>query len=463
MPLSPGFEFLALDLQEAASLSHGNIRDHLDGAVRDAAGKDGYGYVLDVFGDESSGDVVHRTNGKTLKSKYTIQTQGNKRKATIGDGKPVMPRVVYDEEPKHKEAADAKNDGSLKLVESYDWNKETALRLTEAAGSVRMPMKLIAPGEGSSAFYPAEVLKRDGPNVFTKGTHIYINHATAAEEAARPEGDWHKLVGALESNAYWDDNGKTGPGLYGMGVFTSEAAPLIKEKAPFTGMSIRASGNAEAGKKSKGGKPILKELTSAESVDVVTRAGAGGMILTESLRAKEKETTEMEEKDVKALVESATKPLLDTIAKLQETLDKSTSPVKALEARALRGDATVEATKALSGLALGEASKQRVIESVLRGELPVKDGVLDVAKFTELVTAEAKREAAYVQSLTGGGRVIGMGISVTTETDPAKIAEAQKREREQRESEENDAASVFQRFGLTESAAKSAAKYREVA
>jgi hypothetical protein len=187
------------------------------------------------------------------------------------------------------------------------------------------------------------------------------------------------------------------------------------------------------------------------------------MILTEAAKPNEKETTEMEEKDVKALVESATKPLLETITKLQETLTQSTNPVKALEARALRGDATVEATKALSGLALGEASKQRVIESVLRGELPVKDGALDTAKFTELVTAEAKREAAYVQSLTGNGRVIGMGTSVNTETDPAKIAEAQKRDRDQRELDEKDAADVFQRFGLSEAAAKSAAKYREVA
>ena len=100
---------------------------------------------------------------------------------------------------------------TLKLTESWDYRDEV-LSVVESSGAVRMPIKLIAPGKGSSAFYPAEVLKRDGPNVFTKGTQIYINHATSAEEAARPEGDWHKLAGALESNAYYDEAGKRDQG-----------------------------------------------------------------------------------------------------------------------------------------------------------------------------------------------------------------------------------------------------------
>jgi len=32
----------------------------------------------------------------------------------------------------------------------------------------------------------SEVLKRDGPKVFKSGTHVYLNHPTAAEEAQRP-------------------------------------------------------------------------------------------------------------------------------------------------------------------------------------------------------------------------------------------------------------------------------------
>lgn len=321
---------------------------------------------------------------------------------------------------------------TVDLRESWDW-KEDALRLIESTSApMRMKIKLIAPGKGSSAFYPAEVLKRDGPNVFTKGTHIYINHATSVEEAARPEGDWHKLAGALDGNAYWDESAKQGPGLYGDALFTSDYAPLIKEKAPFTGMSIRAGGVAESGKK-KDGLPILKQLTHAESVDVVTRAGAGGMVLTESARrAATHEEVEMTEAEVKAIVESAVKTAVEAVQK----------PVSLLETRALRGDAMVLGNRVMSGLNLHESLKAEALSNVVR-DLPVKDGGVDEPKFTELLMAEAKRLAAIQAQLTGGANVVGMGPSGPVETDPVKLAEARKRQREEEAAFEAQEAATF--------------------
>lgn len=330
--------------------------------------------------------------------------------------------------------------GTLALVESQDW-KEQALDLIEASGSpVRMKIKLIAPGKGSSAFYPAEVLKRDGPKVFTKGTHIYINHATSAEESARPEGDWHKLAGALDGNAYWDESAKQGPGLYGDALFTSDHAPMIREKAPFTGMSIRASGVAESGKK-HGNLPILKELTHAESVDVVTRAGAGGMILTESARAGNPQEVEMTAEEINALVESAVKT---AVAAVQ-------APVVSLTERALKGDAMVAANKILRPLSLNEAAKQMVVENVLERGVPQTDGVLDEAKLTEAINAEAKRVGAVIGASSGSGRVFGMGAStaVMEAVKPPTPAET-----------EADKVNTFKRLGLSEAAATRAAKGR---
>jgi hypothetical protein len=286
-----------------------------------------------------------------------------------------------------------------------------------------MPIKLIAPGKGSSAFYPAEVLKRDGPNVFTKGTHIYINHATSAEESARPEGDWHKLAGALESNAYYDEAGKAGPGLYGSALFTSDYAPLVKEKAAFTGMSIRASGVAEAGKM-RDGVPILKQLTGAESVDVVTRAGAGGMILTEAAKPQSQQESTMTDEEIKKLVETT------TAAAVTAALAAVQTPVVSLTERALKGDAREEATKLLESVTLPESSKRKVIETVLREALPLKDGALDVTKFTERLNAEAKSEGQYVAELTGAGRITGLGgapVVQMTEADQKAARKADKR------------------------------------
>ena len=300
--------------------------------------------------------------------------------------------------------------GALKLVESWDC-KDQALQLVEASGNPSlMKIKLISPGKGSSAFYPAEVLKRDGPNVFTKGTHIYINHATQTEESARPEGDWHKLAGALNGNAYWDESAKQGPGLYGDALFTSDYAPLIKEKAPFTGMSIRASGVAESGK-SKDGLPVLKELTSAESVDVVTRAGAGGMILTEAARSATQEVSDM---DAAALT------------KLQESLNAGLASLALREAKA---DAKDKALALLESVSLPQEVKAEIVSRCLES-VPMKDGSLDEAKFKESVEAETKRIGKLLSALSGGGRVFGNGLGAPTgETDPVKIKEAEKAQR----------------------------------
>ncbi len=304
--------------------------------------------------------------------------------------------------------------------------------LREASGAATIPIKLIAPGEGTSAHYPVEVLKRDGPKAFPAKTHVYANHPTAAEEAARPEGNVDNLAGVLTRDAEWRESfiykdKDMGPGLYSDVKPFSDHAVLFNEKGEFLGMSIRAHGIAEAGKK-RNGKPILKQLTHAESVDVVTRAGAGGMILVESARgATTQQEVNMTDAEVKVLVENAvTSAVTTAIAAVQK-------PVSLLEARALRGDAVVLANRHLSTMrGLPDASKSRVVEAAIR-DLPMKDGALDEAKFGELVLAEAKKEAQYVAQLTGAGNIAGMGPSGPAETDPVKLAEARKRQREEDE------------------------------
>lgn len=335
--------------------------------------------------------------------------------------------------------------GGLKLSESVAFEIDIPLR---EAFKPSYQIKLISPGQGSSAFYPAEVLKRDGPKVFKAGTPMRIDHPTRAEEAARPEGSVKDWGAVLAKDAYWLDEHAKGPGLYSEVKPFSDHVQTIDEKGPYAGVSIRANGNAlmEGGKPvMRGGVPVLGELLSAEGVDMVTRAGAGGLFLQESARLAQGD--EMDEAAITKLVE----------ARVTAELAKIANPVKTLEARALRGDATVEATRVLSGLALLEVSKQRVIENVLRGELPLKDGELDTVKFGELVTAEAKREGVYASQLGGGGLIRGMGPA------PVPIDEAAaKRARDLEIAESEDAVGVFQRFGLSEASAKAAVR-REVA
>ena len=301
-----------------------------------------------------------------------------------------------------RESDTGQKPGTVQLRESVAFEIDIPLR--EAFASSRH-IKLIAPGKGSSAFYPAEVLKRDGPKVFRAGTPMRIDHPTRAEEAARPEGSVRDWGAVLESDAVWLDDHKQGPGLYGTIKPFSDHAGMIEEKGPYAGVSIRANGNAvmEAGRTvMREGVPLLAELTGADGVDMVTRAGAGGMFLSESAHDGAAERMEMTEAEVKSLVESA--------------VQAATSPLKE---RALRGDAIVAAGRVLVGVSFTEAQKQFVVEQVLRESLPTVEGKLDEKAFGELVMAEARR----VGSLLGNGAAVrGLGAAAMTEADKKKAA-----------------------------------------
>ena len=550
MPVSlkPGFQVVALKIQEAADMAHSDVRAKLQSAVSDAhsGSNGGYGYYVDHTGDGESGDCIYSSNGDMKKAPYEISSVGGKSTTNLDtdNAVDVTPTVSYDELaddddhyasmeeafaksktytdlplyerfiskgerdsaddssfagknksfpilkasdvsaavhamgragsdnygpaqlkaniiriakakgfaselPKAWQGADSKESkglpvekrGTLVLTESIDWTEQEVLILIESAGSVEREIKIMAAGPGSSAVYPAEVLKRDGPKTFTKNTQIYINHATKAEEAARPEGDWHKLVGALSTNAYWKESATHGDGLFAMAKFASDLAPSILEKAPWSGMSIRANGTAavEAGRTvTKNGLPVLASFTGCESIDIVTKAGAGGMILTEAARRANHEEVEMTEAEVKRLIESS--------------VAAATSP---LRERAVKGDAIVVASKVLSPLAFDEAAKQFVIENVLRGSLPLKEGELDETKLTELVTAEAKRVGALFGAVMPNA-VRGFGAAEPVTIDP-KVREA---ELAAEKDSEAQSIRIFESLGMPKDAATFAAKGR---
>lgn len=360
-----------------------------------------------------------------------------------------------------KEGAKPAGDGTLKLFESAAPTETIVLQEAKADYGI----KLIAPGKGSSAFYPKEVLERDGPKVFKAGTHVYLNHPTAAEEASRPEGDVKNLAGVLTTTAVYNESGSSGPGLYARMKVFADHAQMVEEKAPHVGMSIRASGIAESGK-SKDGLPVLKELTSAESVDVVTKAGAGGMILTEAktMRVDRVEGTtaivsevnpvkegEMTPDEVKKLVEAgiaeATKPLVESNRKLRQ--------------RALAFDAREEGERLLETVTLPPEAKAKIIREAVR-DIPLTEaGELDLKKFSESIVELAKTEGAYLAKVTGSGRVFGMGPTIVTETDDKAARKAEKKRLKEAKKLREGGREAFEALGLPKNAAKLAA--REVA
>lgn len=135
--------------------------------------------------------------------------------------------------------------------------------------------------QGSSGYYPADVLRRDGPSAFPAGTHVYLDHPTAGEDSDRPERSVKDLAGYLVDGARFEES-TDGRGLFARIQFIDEIKDRIKSLAPVIGLSIRAAGEVEESQ----GQRIVRSIAQGLSVDVVTRAGAGGRLvnMTESTK-----------------------------------------------------------------------------------------------------------------------------------------------------------------------------------
>lgn len=129
--------------------------------------------------------------------------------------------------------------------------------------------------QGSSGYYPADVLRRDGPNAFPAGTHVYLDHPSSGEEEERPERSVKDLAGYLVDAASFEES-MDGRGLFARVQFIPEIRERIKALAPVIGLSIRAAGEVVR----EDGRNVVRSITHGLSVDVVTRAGAGGRLVT---------------------------------------------------------------------------------------------------------------------------------------------------------------------------------------
>ncbi len=331
----------------------------------------------------------------------------------------------------------------LKLCEgAADFLKE--ITLTEARANY--PIKLISPGTGTTAHYPAAVLERDGPKVFKAGTLMFWNHPTRAEEAARPEGNLDNLAAITTSDARWETSGVKGPGLYAEAKVMADYSQKVEERAPHIGLSIRAGGKASG--REVDGKPELASIEYAESVDYVTRAGRGGLALAEAAKYAgllPNEGGDMTPEEAKKLIEAgiaaANKPLLE---------------------RLQRADAKEEAVRLLEGVTLPNETKARVVDRVLTAIPLTEAGAIDQKKLDELVVAEAKAEGEYLAKVTGSGRVFGMGVgTAVVERDPEKERKRLKEAKRERKETLREAEQIWAGFGLTEEQAKIAARGRE--
>lgn len=127
---------------------------------------------------------------------------------------------------------------------------------------------------GSSGYYSAEVLRRDGPTAFPEGTHVYFDHATESESFERPERSVRDLAGMMIEAAKYED-GPDGRGLFARVQFFPDHKERVEAMHKVVGMSIRAAGTIE---ESESGR-VVTSIVKGISVDIVTHAGAGGRLI----------------------------------------------------------------------------------------------------------------------------------------------------------------------------------------
>lgn len=158
--------------------------------------------------------------------------------------------------------------------------------ILEANSDGSLLIQIITPGWGSSGYYSQQVIEAAAKDkVWPKGTHMYLDHPTSTEASERAERSVKDLGATLSEDGRWDP---------GRGAMVGRAVPVglgksvlaDKDFREAVACSVRASAEMNIGEAEGRSGWIIEKIHPGtfNSVDFVTHAGRGGMIL-ESARA----------------------------------------------------------------------------------------------------------------------------------------------------------------------------------
>jgi hypothetical protein len=389
-------------VKEASTFAAGDLalilQCELQEQFGDPEATDGSGYVsvLDMFDDY----VVFRkgyswqASAECQRCDYKVSDNGD---VTFSTPIEVVRKVTY------VTPADEKNEPP-ELAESGTEITGETIKLVETAVKAdgTMKIKLIQPGWGSSGYYPEDVLKRDGPSIFKSGTPMYINHQTAQEEAARPEGDINAKLGVLTEDAKFEHDPIHGKGLYARTKVYKQHASFVNEVASDSGFSIRAYGKAKHGTAENKTGPIIQTLERAKSVDLVTVAGAGGKAVELFEAARNgSHTIEVKEDDMSA----------EELKRLTESNATLSQQITALRENQRRNDATQIAGKLIADKLRNYPvpAKDHALKEAMRS-IPTVNDEIDAPAFETKINEAITSTVKLVNSVRGvTGNVQGLG------------------------------------------------------
>jgi hypothetical protein len=226
--------------------------------------------------------------------------------------------IVTDEEPEAPEPEPA--EAAETLVESAALQLVEAEPPTNRRAPLRLDVGIIKVGPGNERdrhYYSGEMLERDG-GVF-KGAKMYATDHRNDEKSVRTEVSLLESIAGVREFA---------DGQYLVGravVFNPDFAEDVRNRADAGVLnslhcSILAKGEAQPGKVGEQDYNIVTRIAEAQSVDWVTRAGAGGHALQLTEAAAEPEPEEAQAEEVQPLDESAPHPVTLSEDKPQEVI-----------------------------------------------------------------------------------------------------------------------------------------------
>lgn len=415
-------DMMTAKVQDGSELSYSDYYDYC------------YPYICDLY----DGYVVYSYSGELYQCEYTIEDDV----VTLGDFVTVKVSYVPTTE------STTTNESIIEIKGDLIKLEEKAVRDDDT-----VEICLITPGWGSSGYYSEQMLKKDGPKIFKKGLHMYMNHPTEEEDRHRPERDVRDLAGALQEDAVWKDNGFAGKGVYSSAKVFPNYKDFIDAAASHIGVSIRAGGTAVEGEAEGRHGLLVNSLQEGYSVDYVTMAGRGGQVLAlyesnkkrisqlsetkSTAQNKDNTVVDISQEELDRLKSAAEKA--DT---LETRLNDSNSVVLKMREALILSEAKTLISDTLAIIEMPAVVREKVKTTVLRN-VPVVDGELAKDKLIERAKEEAATELKYIESVTGsvtGGKVIGMSVPQSKELNAEEV--------------DTELTDAWKLFGLGENAAK---------